>query len=382
MERSNGPHPPDAPGIHAPPTAVDIRCGTDNARHPADMPSTLRVERTGDGYAASWDRFLAMHPGGSFYHLHGWRKINQSHFGHETLYLAATDADRIRGLLPLVLLRSRLFGTILCSLPFVNYGGVVAADAGAESRLLEEATAIADELGADYLEVRAASPLHTTMVAATHKISMTIRLDPDPDTLWKGFSSKHRTNVRRVYKNGVEVQAGGMERLDDFYTVLAESWRNLGTPIYRKAYFREIMEQFPDRTRIFVCRHQDRPVAAAFNGEFNGVVEGMWLGSRPEARPLQAGYALYWDMIRDACERGFSRFHLGRSTVDSGGEGFKKKWNADATQLYWYYHMPRGNPMPQLNVDNPKFRLAIAAWRRLPIKATTIIGPPLARSIP
>ncbi|ACL73447.1 FemAB-related protein, PEP-CTERM system-associated [Thioalkalivibrio sulfidiphilus HL-EbGr7] len=363
---------------------------TDNALHPMDGKpapadsdaAPLLVEDIGDDQGAAWDAFLGTQPRGSFYHLHGWRGINQTQFGHRCHYLAARRQGRIEGVLPLVLLSSRLFGRILCTLPFVNFGGIVAANGQAESSLLREAAATADRLDADYLEIRAANPLDTDMAASLHKVSMTIHLDPDPDTLWKAFASKHRTNVRRVYKHDVQVHAGGMDLLDEFYDVLAESWRNLGTPIYRKAYFREILSRFPDKTRIFVCRQGDKPISVAFNGEYNGVVEGMWLGSRPEARQLQASYALYWEMIKDACERGFSRFHLGRSTVDSGGEGFKKKWNAEATQLYWYHYMPKGGPAPQLNVDNPKFRLAIAAWRRMPLKATTLIGPLISRSIP
>ena len=124
------------------------------------------------------------------------------------------------------------------------------------------------------------------------------------------------------------------------------------------------------------------PVAVAFNGYFNGVVEGMWAGGTPAARGLQANYALYWDMMKDACERGMRRYHLGRSTAESGAEDFKKRWNAEPSQLYWYFHRPKGGEMPQLNVDNPKYKLAIQAWRKLPLWVTRKIGPPLARSIP
>jgi len=342
----------------------------------------MQVHVIDGGQAAQWDRFLAEQPGGSFYHLHGWSRLNARELGHDTTCLAAMRDGRIAGVLPLVHVHSRLFGRILCSMPFVNYGGVVAADTEAEAHLLAAARLTAADSRADYLELRSPRPLATDMDVSLRKISMTVRLDPDPEVLWSAFASKHRTNIRRVYKHGVTVAAGGAELLDEFYDVLAESWRSLGTPIYRKAYFRAILEQFPKHTRLFVCRQGARPVAAAFNGEFNGVVEGMWLGYRTEARSLQAAYVLYWEMIKDACERGFSSYHLGRSTADSGGEGFKKKWNAESAQLYWYYHRPTGGPMPQLNVDNPKFRLAIAAWRRLPLGATTRIGPLLARGIP
>lgn len=334
------------------------------------------------GRAGEWDGFLAGQPQGSFYHLYGWTGINHAEFGHRTTCLTALGDGAICGILPLVHVHSRIFGRVVCSMPFVNYGGIVASDATAEARLLEAAKQTAAECVADYLEVRSARQLSTDMQVSLRKVSLTLPLNSDPDVLWSGFASKHRTNIRRVYKRGVTVESGGAELLDDFYRVLAESWRSLGTPIYRKRYFRAILEQFPEHTRLFVCRHEGKAVAAAFNGEFNGVVEGMWLGYRPEARAVQAGYALYWEMIKDACERGFALYHLGRSTAGSGAEDFKKKWKAQSEQLYWYYHSPSGGPVPELNVDNPRFKLAIAAWRRLPLGVTTRIGPLLARGIP
>ena len=69
-----------------------------------------------------------------------------------------------------------------------------------------------------------------------------------------------------------------------------------------------------------------------------GRVEGMWLGTRAASSGSKcAGYVLYWELIKNACERGCKRFHLGRSTAQSGGEMFKKKWNAEPVQLYWHY---------------------------------------------
>jgi hypothetical protein len=87
-------------------------------------------------------------------------------------------------------------------------------------------------------------------------------------------------------------------------------------------------------------------------------------------------------MIKDGCLRGCKSYHLGRSTADSTAEDFKKKWNATSQQLYWYFHCPNGKAMPELNVDNPKYKLAINAWRRLPMWTTSLLGPPIARLIP
>lgn len=349
---------------------------------PAALP--CRIEDATDADAAAWDAFLQRTPGANFYQTYGWRQVNSRQFDHDTHYLAArapTGGD-IRGVLPLVLLRSRLFGTILCSMPFVNFGGPCAADMDVAQALLARAASLTHELGADYAELRVLQPVQDDLPTTRHKVSMTIELDTDPDRMWQAFTSKHRTNIRRVYKNDIEVRHGRQELLDDFYHLLSLSWRRLGTPIYRKAYFTEILERFPETTRIFIAYRHDAPVAAAFNGYFKDTVEGMWAGTSPEHQKLQPNYVLYWEMIRHACENGYKHFHLGRSTVDSNAEQFKKKWNAHAQQLYWQYVLNGRDALPELNVNNPKYRLAIALWKKLPLPVTQGLGPWLARSIP
>jgi len=96
-----------------------------------------------------WDGFLETHPQGSFYHRFAWMHLNQAQLGHSGIYLEARDGESITGVLPLVLTRSRIFGRILCSLPFVNYGGPVAVDAETTQKLIDVAQQHASRLGAD-----------------------------------------------------------------------------------------------------------------------------------------------------------------------------------------------------------------------------------------
>jgi FemAB-related protein (PEP-CTERM system-associated) len=342
----------------------------------------ISVELAAPAHAAEWNAFLQQQPQGSFYHLFEWSRINAQALQNPSFNLIAREGAAIRGVLPLTLVASPIFGRVLCSMPFVNYGGPVASDAAATRALVRAAQTHASELKVDYLELRCASQIETDLPASLRKISMHIELAPDPDTLWNKFTSKHRTNIRRSQKNELEVRCGGIELLETFYAVMEQSWRALGTPFYARSYFETILRTLPEHTRIFVCSRGAEPVAVAFNGYFNGIVEGLWAGGTALSRPLQANYVLYWEMIREACVRGCSLYHLGRSTADSGAEDFKKKWNATSSQLYWYFHRPNGGEMPQLNVDNPKYKLAIQVWQKLPLWVTRLIGPPLARSIP
>ncbi len=329
-----------------------------------------------------WDSFLQNHESASFYQLFGWKNINEKSFGHETYYLAVFDGDNITGVFPIVHIKSRLFGRILCSLPFVNYGGPCFINRESEKLLLQEVISIVNKYQIDYLEIRGLKKLNRELPTSEHKISMTLELKSDPEILWKAFTTKHRNNIRRSYKKGLTIKVGGYNLLDDFYNVLSHSWRDLGTPIYQKQYFKNIIDQFPDLIKIFVVYHNNKPVATAFNGYYKSTVEGMWAGICLKFKKLQPTYVLYWEMIKHACENSFTNYHLGRSSVDSGGEFFKKKWHAEARQLYWQYYMYGNEQIPQLNVHNPKYHFAINTWKKMPVKLTELIGPSIARCIP
>lgn len=347
------------------------------------MPDSC-VSTLGDsaGDCVKWNDFLACATNSNFYQRFEWKRINEQELGHSSYYLTVEEAEEIQGILPLILVRSRLFGRILCSMPFVNFGGAAFLTPAAEEALVHESCNIAAKCNADYLEIRSTQPLAGTLSTSEHKVSMTVKLSKDPEVLWNAFKSKHRTNIRRVYKDDMRVVSGHAELLDTFYEIMCISWRSLGTPIFRKQFFQAILDTFGNDIRIFVAYQGAVPIATTFNGHFKETVEGMWAGSIPEGRKLQVNYALYWEMIKDACERGFAQFHLGRSTIDTGGESFKKKWNAETTQLYWQYFMPGNGEVPQLNVQNPKFKLAIETWRHLPLWLTKTVGPLISKSIP
>src|SRR5258708_7303526 len=75
--------------------------------------------------AWEWDEFVRSQGGWTHFHLIGWRTVIGRVFGHECVYLVARDvtSERIAAVLPLVRVRSLLFGHYLVSMPFLNYGG-------------------------------------------------------------------------------------------------------------------------------------------------------------------------------------------------------------------------------------------------------------------
>ena len=342
----------------------------------------MKVSILKNSEAIEWSSYVESRPDATFYHRLEWRGVMERNFGHSTYYLVARDGSAVVGLLPLVFVKSRLFGAILCSMPFLNFGGVVADRPNVERVLLEKASSLVEDLDADYLELRHLRRSEMQLPARLHKVSMTIKLEKDPDLLWNAFKSKHRRYIRKAIKSNLEYRNGGHELLDDFYQVLSRGWRVLGTPIYAKSFFRDVLDTFGEAVEISIVYFEGRPIATAFDGFHGGTVEGMWAYALRDYSRLEPNYFLYWKLIERACRRGSGLYHLGRSTAGSTAEFFKAKWNAESHQLYWEYVLGRSKELPSLEVSNPKYMLAMAAWRRMPLKLTQWIGPRLARNIP
>jgi hypothetical protein len=117
--------------------------------------------------------------------------------------------------LPLVHLSSRLFGNFLVSMPYVNYGGIVAESAQAAQALADHAAGLAHDLGCSYIEYRHTDAGVLDLPSTTRKVSMVLPLPAAVDALWAGFKPKLRAQIRRAGKAGAAFEIGGAELLPD-----------------------------------------------------------------------------------------------------------------------------------------------------------------------
>jgi FemAB-related protein (PEP-CTERM system-associated) len=346
------------------------------------LVSSVPVVVRDDVPAEITDDYVATHRHGASYHRQRWLAVIGAAFRHESRYLTAEAGGEVAGVLPLVFFRSRLFGRFTVSMPFLNYGGVLADTPDAARALLARAIEETRQRGGTYLELRHDRQHFTSLVAKRHKVAMELALEDDVEAAWQVLDRKLRNQVRKAEKSSLEIQSGGMELLPAFYEVFAHNMRDLGTPVYGVAFFREVLSAFPDHSRLFVVSLRGRPLAASLVHWFGRRIEVPWASSLRDFNPLCANVFLYWHMVRFATERQFQIFDFGRSTPGEGTYHFKKQWGAVARELVWEYWTDNGRPLPELNPRNPKFSLAIRAWQRLPVAVATALGPHIVRQIP
>jgi serine/alanine adding enzyme len=330
-----------------------------------------------------WDEFITNSSASSCYHLTGWKDVIERSFGHNTFYLMEQEGNDVRGVLPLVQLKSVLFGNFMVSLPYFNYGGICADTGEISNRLLQEAVRIASDINSEHIELRHAQEVNNGLPVKTGKVSMRLALPEDAKDLWKSFSSKLRSQIRRPEKEEMYPRIGREEELDSFYSVFSTNMRDLGTPVYAKAFFRNILKEFPETTWICtVYTKQGDPAASGFLVGFKEILEIPWASSLRNYNRYSPNMLLYWSILNFACEKGYKVFDFGRSTVGESTYQFKEQWGAKPVQLYWHYWMRNGGRVPQLNPKNPKYQLAIKLWRQLPVGLTKLIGPAIVKNLP
>ncbi|WP_136514430.1 FemAB family XrtA/PEP-CTERM system-associated protein [Geomonas edaphica] len=334
------------------------------------------------GEGEEWDLFVGSQPAATAYHRYLWKRVVEQSFGHRGYYLLARRGGKTVGVLPLIHMKSRLFGNFLVSVPFFNYGGVLCSDPAARSALLSEGERIMAECGASYLELRHLGEPIPGLATKSHKVTMILELAPDLESQWERFDAKLRNQVRKAQKSGLQAVVGGSELLEGFYRVFCRNMRDLGTPVYASRFFENVVRATGSEATVISILLEGETIASGIMTRFRDTVEVPWASSNRDFRAFCPNNMLYWEAIKLAFSQGARRFDFGRSTPDEGTYRFKKQWGAKPVPLYWQYLLADGVKVPELNPSNPKFRLAVKGWQRLPVVLTRVLGPPIVRNIP
>ncbi len=344
-----------------------------------DAPTTLRVARCA-APGVEWDAFVKSCAGWTHFHLSGWERVIRDTLGHESLYLEARTPDgTLAGVLPLVRVKSPIFGHFVVSVPFVNYGGPLGSDEAVQA-LAAHAVQLATRDRADLLELRSRTALPLDLSVSHRKITVVLDLAATEDATFKAFPAKLRSQVRKPQKEGVIVKFGA-ELLPDFYRVFSYHMRDLGTPVLSRKLFDALASEFSDSAWVAVAYLKDTPIAAGMGFRWGNEFEVTWASSLREFSKVSPNMGLYWAMMQRAVAEGCTVFNFGRCTPGSNTHRFKSQWGSRDETLSWYQWSPNGvvkTPSP----DGGAMSLGPRVWRHLPVAIANRLGPHVVRLIP
>lgn len=339
----------------------------------------MRVERHG-GPEGEWDEFARTQRGFTHFHQWRWRTVMERVFGHECVYLAARDeVGQLQGVLPLVRVRSVMFGHYLVSMPFLNYGGPLGTS-DAITALVREAEELAARGRVKLLELRSRVPLDVSLEVSHRKVTVVLDLPTSSEALMKGFGAKLRSQIRRPQREGATL-AFGAEQVEPFFSVFARHMRDLGTPSQPLQLFQEVAEQFPDDCWFGTVQMGGVTVAGGCAFLFGDEMEMTWASSLRSHSRCAPNMLLYWGFMERAIAHGVRRFNFGRCTPGSGTHQFKLQWGGVEEELWWYDRAATAGATTPSPHDSA-YSWGPALWRRLPATLSTAIGPSIVRYLP
>ncbi|MCM8738611.1 FemAB family PEP-CTERM system-associated protein [Azospirillum sp. A1-3] len=341
------------------------------------------LEQSGE---AAWDAFVSRSADATFFHRAGWRRVIQQAYGHRSHYLMAQRGGEVVGVLPLIHVKSRLFGDGLISTAFFAYGGIAADDAEVAQELAGRASRLGADLGVGHVELRHRRPrpeLGGEGLGWTDKADLyaTFRrpLLPDAAANLKAIPRKKRADVRKGLEGALRVDSAADVAV--FHRIYAHSVHALGTPVFPRRFFTQLQQEFGPAVEISAVHGPDGPVSALISFFFRNEVLPYYGGALPAARGLHAYDHMYWMLMCRAAERGCTLFDFGRSKRGTGAFDYKTYWGFEPEALHYQYHLVRRHDLPNINPLNPKYRLMVESWKRLPLSLANALGPHIARQL-
>ena len=343
----------------------------------------VRAARLDDpAESARLDAFVHEHPQGTIFHRPQWSRAVARGCGQKAHYLVAERNGVLTGVLPLTEMRSRLFGNALVSVGFATGGGALAQDAAASELLAEDGWALARRLGCTSLELRGGTIPEGWAIREGVYANFDRALPADADILFESIPKRQRAEVRRGLDHGLETSAGSDARhRKAHFRAYSESVRNLGTPIFPRRLFDAMLDEFGDEADVVAVWKDGRPLSALLNFYFKGTCQPFWGGGTAEARRWRANDLIYFDVMKRAIARGCTRADFGRSKVGTGAWMRKRIWDFDETPLVYGVHTASGAAPREINPLDPRYRLRVAAWRRMPLWLANRLGPLIARGL-
>lgn len=332
-----------------------------------------------------WDDFVLSQEHAGPYHLFAWKHGPEQIYHHKAYYcICENEQKEIAGIFPLILVKPPFMSGTLVSLPFCDYGGVLSPHEDVRKALTDYAFELSKSLDAN-IEIRNTNPdpLLTSLYqleAIYHKSRMILDLPESSEILWDGFRSKLRSQIKRPQKDGLIFRFGSLDLINDFYTVFRINMRDLGSPVHSKAWIASVLESFGTKAHIGVVYKGTIPLAAGIIIECRETISMPWASALSEFSKLSPNMLLYWGFLEFACDYGFKRFDLGRSTPGEGTFKFKEQWGAKPHSLHWYnkgFSDENGS-----SVRNGEIRKIMEkTWAKLPQRLVDTLGPRVRKYI-
>lgn len=298
-----------------------------------------------------YTEFLEARKNSTIFHTIEWKNVLEDTFNYKPIYLLVKGSEgALTGICPAFLVKT-LFGSIIVSQPFFEYGGPLIADGfeGAYKDVLKYYKNVAESNHIKYIEIRGLPHGENEyqsydefgyvkqLKAYDYYIDIG-KMDYDKD-VWHGlYNNKVRNSIRKGIKNGVEIVEEN--NIEMYYDLYLKTMARLGSPTYPKALFENIHKYCKSLVRFTLAYSGDVPIAGLWSFCYKNRISIVGNVSSLMSQEYNANDVLYNELIEYATTNGFEIIDFGRTRPNSSYEKYKKKWGATKVDLYSHVYPP------------------------------------------
>ena len=346
----------------------------------------MKVRIVGDGDEQAWDRMVEEHPFGSVFQTSAFKKVIAETFAQtKPYYLALIDRNgKMVGGIAMFLVRSRLTGRRLVSLPFVYYSDPLVRTGAEFAQLFEKILDVYKEEKASYVEIKARSSAALlekveTMVPVLYHKRHSLNLAKGLDAVWVGF---HRTcikqKIRRAEKSGIVIRSAASEKdIAFFHRLLVRTRRRLGIPPQNYGYFENIWKHLgPLGVTDFLVAEKGEQIIGGLNiFKYKDTVYLAHIVGDQRFRASGTDQALIWSAIKTGVRGGYRQLDIGKTSMFATGlTAHKRRWGAEELEApHFYYPYLRGIASHN-NEKRISYKLTRLVWRSMPGIPARIAG--------
>ncbi|MDP3989656.1 MAG: GNAT family N-acetyltransferase [archaeon] len=305
------------------------------------------------------------------------------------VFCAALDNGEIKTILPIVEVKSKIFGNKIINSGYIEYGGF-AGDPVGVTPIINHLEKIYGQVN-EYLEIRGSinnSNIFDDALSKNEKIEKRILYKRfvlplgSKEGIWKNIQKSKRKAINRGLEQ-LNVRELTIDDLPAFYRLYSQNMRRFGSPPYSLNYFALFFKNIVEKGfgKIYCAYREGVLISALLGFTYQDRVHILISVSDPKYNEYRPSDAVHWKFIEYACNNGYKYFDFGRVREESGQFEYKRKWGPELLDLPSYFMLWKAKKIPIVDPQNTKYKIVTKVWKCLPLKVTIKIGPKLRKEL-
>lgn len=329
-----------------------------------------------------WDNLLLTSENSSFFHTAAWARVLFESYRYTPFYVTDIQDAKLKSLLPLMEVSSRITGRRGVSLPFTDAVPVIADTPVAFQDLFENAVRLGTQRCWKYIEMRPTGDLLRDKKPYAAFLNHTLFLQGTETDMFSKFRNSTRQNIRKAEKNNIQVDfSTSLQSVKAFFRLNCFTRKHHGLPPQPFRFFKTLHEHVLSKNFGVIVSGFFKKKMISSNIYFHYKNRVLYKYGANDRRflHLRSSYLVMWEAIRHFLSKGFERLDFGRTDLqDAGLLQFKSGWAGREAPIDYYRYDPGASAFI---TSQAGMKTAYGLFRHMPVPLLQLIGNLLYRHV-